>query len=111
MACLNHKRKRSRQSQAHDEHQPITEIKSQQPAFRTHTRILDTCSSAPDELAQLSLSGCSFEDTLDRNYFRSASFAAAGRHLSNDRRSNVVKTALVATGADRTRPIRSGFSI
>ncbi len=23
----------------------------------------------PDELAQLSLSGCSFEDTLDRNYF------------------------------------------
>jgi len=70
MACLNHKRKRSRQSQAHDEHQPITEIKSQQPAFRTHTRVLGTCSSAPDELAQLSLSGCSFEDTLDRNYFR-----------------------------------------
>ena len=65
---LNDKCQQSRQSQAHDEHQPVTKIKSQQPTFPGHARVLGRFPSVPDELAQLSPSGCSLADTVHRNY-------------------------------------------
>ena len=65
---LNDKCQRCRQSQADDEHQPVTEIKSQKPTFSDHAPVLRRLSAVPGDLARLSPSGCSVADTVHGNY-------------------------------------------